>query len=115
MNCKNCKSNKYYAKPSGRKIGLYCANCNTWISWITYSDICKLYENKDNKPIDDNVQLDDINAAFKRISKSKKRVTTMQCSKCGCPLYDSSKPKVQYRFNLVNAKFCPKCGRQFIL
>ena len=64
MNCKHCNSTNYYAKPSGRKIGLYCANCNTWISWITYSDICKLYENKDNKPIDDN-------AAFKRISKSK--------------------------------------------
>lgn len=108
MNCKNCKSNKYYAKPSGRKIGLYCADCNTWISWITYSDICKIYEDKENELLDDNV-------AFKRISKSKKRVTTMQCSQCGCPLYDSSKPRVQYRFNLVNAKFCPKCGRQFIL
>ncbi len=108
MNCKNCKSNKYYAKPNGRKIGLYCDDCNTWIRWITYSDICQLYENIEKELLDDDV-------AFKRISKSKKRVTTMQCSKCGCPLYDSSKPKVQYRFSLVNAKFCPKCGRQFIL
>ncbi len=35
MNCKHCDSTNYYAKPSGRKIGLYCANCNTWISWIS--------------------------------------------------------------------------------
>lgn len=108
MNCKHCNSTKYCAKPNGKRIGLYCADCDNWICWIKYPDLCKLYENKENKLLNDN-------GAFKRISKSKNRVTTMRCSDCDCLLYDSSKPKVKYRFNLVNAKFCPKCGREFIL
>lgn len=104
----NCNHTNYYAKPSGRRIGVYCTDCNTWICWTTYSKMCELYEHKENELIDDST-------AYKRISKSKNRVITMQCSKCDCPLYDSSKPRIQYRFDLVNANFCPKCGRRFTL
>ena len=34
----------------------------------------------------------------------------MNCEKCGCLLYDSTSPKVEGQFDLVNAIYCPKCG-----
>ncbi|MGN0394922.1 MAG: hypothetical protein ACI4EF_06130 [Coprococcus sp.] len=108
MTCTQCQSNEYYAKPSGKRIGIYCANCDGWIRWIKYSDYLKIYADKLNEPMKDN-------EALKKIYKSPRRIVTMHCSECGCPLYDSSKPPVKFRFNLVNAKFCPKCGRKFIL
>ena len=107
IECEKCGCNKVYAKPSSRRIELYCADCDAWICWTTYAKMCELYKKKDDSDLNDKV-------ALKKILK-KNRIITMRCSKCDCLLYNSTKPKVQYRFNLVNAKFCPQCGREFIL
>lgn len=103
--CPKCGGDRVYAKPSSRRIGLYCAKCQSWICWVTYSKMCDIYKRGDESHDD-------------RVSKKKilKRsgITTMRCSKCDCLLYNSCKPKVQGQFDLVNAKFCPKCGRELL-
>lgn len=105
MNCQKCNSTKYYTKPNKRRIGLYCADCNAWICWIPYLKLCNLYH--EIKPIAED-------KAIKKITK-RSGITTMRCSNCECLLYNSCKRNIQNQFDLVNAKFCPKCGRQFIL
>lgn len=101
--CKKCGCNKVYAKPSSRRIGIYCSNCDTWICWTTYQKMRELYKEKSLENLNDKVTL-------KKITKYG-GITTMRCSNCECLLYNSCMPKVQGQFDLVNAKFCPKCGR----
>ena len=51
--------------------------------------------------------------------KVKKRIvrysgnTIVKCSQCGCLLYRSNAPKPEGQFDLINAVFCPQCGREF--
>lgn len=102
--CKECGSYNVYAKPGGRRSGVYCADCDKFICWVEYEEVRELY----NKKIEESC-LDDTVAQKKILKRSG--ITTMRCSKCDCLLYNSCKPKVRSQFDLVNAKFCPKCGR----
>lgn len=87
-------------------MAIYCSACDTWICWSSYPETRDIYKNKDELISDDKF-------ALKKFFK-RNGITTMRCSKCNCLLYDSCKPKVQSQFNLVNAKFCPKCGRELL-
>lgn len=104
--CKKCGCDKVYAIPSGRRMGVYCAECNEWIAWTSYRKMREIYSAIDENSLNDKV-------AIRKIFK-KRGITTMRCSKCDCLLYDSSTPKIQGQFDLVNAKFCPRCGRGLI-
>ena len=103
--CK-CGCNDTYVQPKGRRFGVYCSKCDSWIEWITYSKANELFKKNDTSFLDDTV-------ATRKIFK-KSGITTMRCSKCDCLLYNSCKSKIEGQFDLVNAKFCPKCGREFI-
>lgn len=40
--CKNCYSDRTIIKKKGPHIGAYCADCGTWITWLSkkeYADI----------------------------------------------------------------------------
>jgi len=104
--CTNCGSTKVYAKPQGRRMGVYCAECNSWIAWTTYSKMKDIYKQIESEDLPDNVAMRNI---FKRSG-----VTTMKCSKCDCLLFNSCQPKVKGQFDLVNANYCPNCGRELI-
>lgn len=104
--CVKCGCTKVYAIPNGRRMGVYCADCNEWICWTTYRNMCEIYKNIDEESLNDSVS---IRRIFKRSG-----VTTMKCSKCNCLLYNSGTPRVRGQFDLVNAKFCPNCGRKLI-
>lgn len=104
--CQECGCEKVYAKPSGRRMGVYCSNCNSWICWTTYSKMTELYKKIEEQDLNDNVAIRKI---FKRSG-----VTRMNCSKCGCLLYNSCYSSPEGQFDLVNAKFCPNCGRELI-
>lgn len=104
--CPKCESERVYVKPNGRRMGVYCADCNTWIAWTTYRNALKLYGEIEEQNLNDDISI-------RRITKRKGN-TKMTCSKCGCLLYNSDFPKVLGQFNLVNAKFCPDCGRELI-
>lgn len=103
--CK-CGCEDTYVKPSSRRIGVYCHDCDSWIDWIKYQKAIELYKNQDISSLGDMV-------AIRKIFR-KSGITTMRCSECGCLLYNSCKPKIEGQFDLVNAKFCPKCGREFV-
>ena len=104
--CPKCGSHKVYAKPKNRRMGVYCAECNTWITWTTYSHMQEIYHNLEAEDLPDNISL--------RHIRKRSGVTTMKCSKCGCLLYDSSQPKIMGQFDLVNANYCPNCGKELI-
>lgn len=104
--CSKCGCEKVYAKPQGRRMGVYCSDCNSWICWTTYKKMTEIYKNIDEESLNDKVAIRKI---FKRSG-----VTRMTCSKCQCLLYNSNYPKVVGQFDLVDAKFCPKCGRELI-
>lgn len=61
------------------------------------------------------IKQDDLNdaVAIRRIYK-RSGVTRMNCGYCDCLLYCSLEPKITGQFDLVNAKFCPSCGRKLI-
>ena len=104
--CPNCGQTRVYVKPSGRRMSVHCADCNTWITWTTYRNAVKIYDNLQEENLNDAVSV-------RKILKRKSN-TKMTCSKCGCLLYNSDFPKVLGQYNLVNAKFCPECGRELI-
>ena len=52
-------------------------------------------------------------AAYKRIGRTGKD-TFIRCSECNCQLYHSAAPKPVGQFDLIDAKFCPKCGKKFV-
>ena len=104
--CTQCGCHKIYAKPNGRRMGIYCSDCNAWIAWTTYTKMCEIYKAIEEESLNNGVALRKI---FKRSG-----ITTMKCGKCDCLLYNSCKPKIQGQFNLVNAEYCPKCGRKLI-
>ena len=53
------------------------------------------------------------NAALRNIKK-RNSVITMKCTNCGCLLFNSLFPHPQGQFNLLNAGFCPSCGKRLI-
>ena len=106
--CKNCGSTKVYAKPKGRRMGIYCGVCGEWICFTTYSKMLELYKRIEDDPdsLSDRISL--------RYIKKYNGVTTMRCKKCDTLLYSSVFPKVKGQFDLVNASFCPNCGRELM-
>lgn len=104
--CKNCNGNKVYAKPQGRRMGVYCAECNSWIAWTSYHNMKEIYKQIAEEDLNEKI-------AIRNLSKYG-GVITMKCSKCNCLLYDSSQPRAEGQFDLVNAKYCPNCGRELI-
>jgi hypothetical protein len=104
--CPKCGCEKVYAKPNGRRMGVYCSDCNAWICWTTYKKMNDIYKNLDVENLNDKI-------AIRKILK-RSGVTKMTCSKCQCLLYNSCFPKIEGQFDLVNANFCPRCGRKLI-
>ena len=104
--CKKCGCEKIYSKPNGRRMGIYCIDCGSWICWTKYSTMIEIYKNISDDDLGDRL-------AKRKIYK-RNGITNMKCSKCMCLLYDSRYPKTMGQFNLVDASYCPRCGRELI-
>jgi len=87
-------------------MGVYCLDCGAWIAWAKYSEMIEIYKNISDDELNDRL-------AKRKIYK-RSGITNMKCSKCHCLLYDSRYPKTIGQFNLVDAKYCPRCGRELI-
>lgn len=48
-----------------------------------------------------------------RFVKRYGNVSTMMCRVCKCQLYRSDAKKPEGQFDLIEAKYCPMCGRKF--
>ena len=104
--CSKCGSDSIYAVPDGVQIKVYCAKCQSFIGFTSYKKMKAIYKHLDEKDLSDSLSL--------RKIKKFSGVTKMTCSKCNCLLYNSLFPVVQGQFDLVNAKYCPNCGRELI-
>ena len=106
--CKNCGCNRAFARPtSDNKHGVYCANCGERITYTTYNGMLEINERyRLTLKKSDKYALRN----FRRYQNSIR----MTCSNCGALLYNSSFPKIKGQFNLVNASYCPNCGKELI-
>ena len=107
--CPKCGCTNVYPKPNEtrRKIGVYCAECKSWINWVNFQTAQEIYENLEQR-IRDNDKI-----AIKKITQ-RDGTTIVRCSKCKCLFYNSLMPRVTGQFDLINAKFCPECGRELL-
>ena len=105
--CEKCGSNKLKVLQSNKKTGLYCSKCGALIQWLTRAiDIRDAY----NLLINNN---DIRGKAIKRVIKYG-GTTTIRCEKCGCLLFTSNVEVPCGQFDLIDAKYCPKCGVEFV-
>ena len=87
-------------------MGVYCADCNSWICWTTFDKMRKIQGKVDESTLNDHMAI--------RKFKVRNGTKMILCSKCGCLLYNSKEPPPQSQFNLLAAKFCPNCGRELL-
>lgn len=104
--CPSCGSQDVYAKMEGKRAGVYCIKCNTRITSTTHTNMLNIRRKINTAVLNDNI-------AIKRIFKYGEAIK-MFCPKCNCLLFTSTAPKVEGQFDLVAAKFCPKCGIELI-
>ena len=106
VRCRKCDSTDVEVKTSGNRTGAYCRKCGAWIKWMSYEEIQKYYRKfKETKDSD--------NKAYKTTRKLNGH-TIIKCSNCDTQLYNSGAGAPQGQFNLINAKYCPNCGMEFI-
>lgn len=104
--CPDCGSTQVYVKPVHRRYDIRCSKCDKLITSTTYQKAKELYDVLKNKDLPDNLTL-------KKIRK-KNNVTRISCLKCGCLLYCDLYKKAEGQYDLVEAIYCPRCGRKFV-
>lgn len=105
--CEKCGSKNLKVKQSNTKTGLYCSDCGALVQWLKRKvDIREAY----------NILLNNNDVRGKAIKKVVKygRTTTIRCEKCNCLLFTSSVGVPYGQFDLIDAKFCPNCGVEFV-
>lgn len=105
--CPRCGSTKTTVKQTKQRTGLYCVECSKWLQWLwSGKEIKKAY--------DDMFVAGDLEGkGYKKIFKYGGN-TTIRCSTCNCLLYSSKAGEPIGQFDLINAKFCPNCGLEFV-
>lgn len=87
-------------------MDVYCSDCNTWICKTTHRKGIDIYRK---------INLDDLNenVTMRKFSRAGGALR-MTCAKCGTLLFNGAFPRVEGQFDLVNANYCPVCGRELI-
>ena len=102
--CRKCGSTNITVKVRGTNTGIYCADCGAWIEYISFDLMREYY--KDFNRIEST-------RAFKRCKRyNGNKIIT--CSNCNTQLYHSAEPMPIGQFNLLDAKYCPVCGLEFL-
>lgn len=105
--CIKCGSSNLKVMQSKTRTGLYCSDCGAFIQWLTRrNDIKEAYNLFIHKK-------EIRGKAIKRIIKYG-GITTIRCEKCDCLLYTSNVEAPCGQFDLIDAKYCPKCGVEFV-
>ena len=105
--CHKCGSEKLLVRQREHRTGIYCRECGAWIQWIDYRDAMRVYDTLKKKGIIPE------NAVYKRVGKFKGNMV-VRCSECKCQLYHSGAPAPIGQFDLIDASYCPKCGKEFL-
>lgn len=102
--CDKCGCTDVIIRQVNSKTGVYCRNCGAWLAWIKVKDISKI--RADAKYTDDQAE--------RKITKYKGTML-IKCGNCRTLLYNSSKQIPEgSQFNLIDAKYCPYCGRELV-
>ena len=105
--CARCGSENICIKQANKRTGMYCSDCGAWIQWLSYREMLRTYNHmKESGLLPDG-------RAYKRVSQFKTG-RIVKCSNCGCQLFHSESPKPLGQFDLIDAKFCPQCGWEFL-
>lgn len=105
--CRKCSSENVYVKQANKLTGMYCADCGAWIQWLTYRETLRTYDYMKKKGLLPEGK------AYKRVGRFRTS-TIVKCSNCSCQLFHSDSLKPLGQFDLIDAKFCPQCGFEFI-
>lgn len=104
--CRKCNSENIQIRQAHKRTGLYCKDCGAWIQWVTYREAQRMHDHLKKKGFADN-------KAFKRVCRSGTH-TIIRCSECDTQLYHTNAPAPVGQFDLIDAVFCPKCGKEFV-
>jgi DNA-directed RNA polymerase subunit RPC12/RpoP len=104
--CKKCSSERLTLYRDGNLIGLRCLQCGSWVTWTSRAMIEKDYKYIKQFPENDNIQM--------VVFTTKLGHKIAKCGNCRCTLYELGAPRPIYQFNLVDALYCPACGKQLI-
>ena len=104
--CPKCGSKQLDVKQEKDKTALYCKECNKRIKWLAQKEVSSVNAQMKRENVS-------IGKAFKSYAKFK-GATIIRCPICKCQLYNSAAPEPQGQFDLVGAKYCPKCGVEFV-
>lgn len=101
--CRKCGSDEIIIRQVGEKRGVYCKDCMAWIAWVDTADIRKLRSKTERAE-------DEAARVFKKFENGIK----MSCGNCKTLLYNSAKKRPEGQFDLLEAKYCPYCGKRLV-
>ena len=101
--CPDCGCEEVIIKQVNKRTGVYCKDCYRWLAWVQTKDINKLRRR---------AKYNETQAPRKFIKF--KGNTIIKCGNCGTQLYHSAMPEPEGQFNLMNAVYCPKCGKELV-
>lgn len=104
--CKKCGSEYIGVKTIEGKAKIYCKDCGAFIKNIDYKELNAVFRYMKRYGYDDG-------KTFKNIS-NRNGYSLLRCANCGCQLYRTGAPRPVGQFDLLDAKFCPQCGREFV-
>lgn len=102
--CPKCDSRNVIIKQVGARIGAYCKSCYAWITWVDSADIARIRKR---------TKYDEKTQALRKFIRAKGK-TIIKCGSCQTLLYNSSKPVPEGQFNLMDANYCPYCGKELL-
>ena len=85
---------------------MFCKECGKLVQWILDKDLDDVYLQIKARTIKPNEK------ATRKVTRNG-NITIIKCGNCGCQLHNSRVPVVG-QFDLIDAVYCPKCGREFL-
>lgn len=108
--CPVCGSTEIYTKPHNTVYSVMCLDCGSFIRNVKYKEMQEI-----NREIDRQSQENPIEGkSSRRRIVRRNNMVKMFCGFCGSMLYSSEYPAPEGQFDLVNAVFCPECGKFLI-
>lgn len=105
--CKKCGSERIGVKTLEGKAQIYCRDCGAFIQHVEYKNLSAVFKYMKRYGYDEG-------KTFKRIVK-RNGCYLVRCGNCSCQLYRTGSQAPDGQFDLLDAKFCPQCGAEFII
>ena len=81
-NCKYCTSNNLIIKYKEPHFGLYCKDCNSWLTWIKKEELQEYLDSISNSDIFIDMSLNTRDLIIKKLKTSKTIITNATLDSC---------------------------------